>query len=388
MKKTFKLFIFTLVVTMALPLNIFALENNSREGDNQIQLLENALGKEVVEQLQSQAQAVDAYNYLLDNFIDNDNNNLALDNKYAGAYIKDDKLILSIANSNNEEKKVLKEYFKDYPVVINDAKYSEKELKKVAEYYIENQSTDSNEGYYIDPINNELVITSADGSKNIRPDIPASFRSIPKTETYASTLIGGMGIEINSSTGSTVTLGICGTYNGYNCIATCGHGGWTTSSYVYYGGYNIGKCLKVRCTNLMSGDYSISKITSSLVTTSNLVMSEQDFYEIKGTRTLPVGALAYHYGNATGLGAVEVTATGVTIHSDEGKYIRGMIEASYVSGSYGGPGDSGGPLYAMNSSSQWCISGLMSGGNSSDSSITYYTPISLLTSAGFTVKTN
>lgn len=114
------------------------------------------------------------------------------------------------------------------------------------------------------------------------------------------------------------------------------------------------KMFKIQYTNLASGDYSIAKITSSLVTPSNLVMSDYDFYAIKGTRTLPVGAISYRYGTTTGLGAVEVTATGLTIH-DGAKYIRGMIEATYVSGAYAGGGDSGGPLYAMNSSSK-CVS--------------------------------
>ena len=72
------------------------------------------------------------------------------------------------------------------------------------------------------------------------PDLPASFRTIPETKTYATSLIGGMGIEINSGTGLTVTLGISGTYGGNNCIATCGHG-WVSNNYVYMGVTNIGQ---------------------------------------------------------------------------------------------------------------------------------------------------
>ena len=389
MKKRLKylLLVFTVIATMIAPLNGFAIENNSGDNDNRIQLLENALGKEVVDQIQSQAPAIDAYNYLLDNIIDNNSFNLDFIDDYAGAYIDEDKLIISLSNADDQKKQTLLTLFKDYPVVIHDAQYSEKELQEMAEEYIENQKSDINLQYYIDPIDNNIVMSTPENGlmRSVQSsNLLITFKDIPEIRSYAFDLIGGMPIKINKGT-TTVTLGVCGTYNGENAIATCGHD-WEEDDYVYMDSLKIGQCVKVKYNNLQSGDYSISKIISSKVSTSNFVLSDNDYYKIQGTRTLPVGALAYRYGQKTGLEAVEVTATGVTTN-DDGTFIKGLIEATHVSGAYGKEGDSGGPLYAMNSSSKWCISGFLSGGNTSDRAITYYSPIKLLTSAGFTVKT-
>lgn len=386
MKRSAKLCILLIIAITLFPMNSFALTNENYSEDPQINMLEDALSKDIVRQIQSQAPAVEAYNDLIDNFIDADNYNLSLNDKYAGAYIEDDRLIISITKSSYQDVNELEEYFSEYPVnVYADAEYSEKELIEIAENYVLNQSNGRNLSYSIDPTENSITINTPQIDNQNLSDLPITFKGIPNLKPFAAfPLIGGLGISMKKGK-DTVTIGIGGTYNGKDAIATCGHY-WDTNASVYFGDVKIGNIVKLKFNNLQSGDYGIAEVKSSEVATSNQVLSNSSYISIKGTLKLPKGALAYRYGQRTNLGAVRVTNTSVTVHTDS-KYITNLIEAEYVSGSYGQGGDSGGPLYAMNSSNKWCISGLTSGGNEDDETITYYTPIDTVVSAGFKVKT-
>lgn len=341
------------------------------------------LNPQIIKLMQDQAPAVEAYTYLT-NIVDNGFNELIADN-YAGAYIEDNRLVVLYTSKNGVEEKAYEDLLEQYPVTIKEVKYSIKELNKIIDEYINNN--DNVEGCYIDFEKNRAVIQTTDKEysrlklNSLDSDLPIIFKTVEEVKPYvAYDLVGGYQLSKGSS--AWTTLGVCGTYSGKPVIVTSGHG-WENGDLAYWGDMKIGKVIVNNYSNKSKGDYSLIEVTGANVKTTNLVMSDQDFYEIKGSLSLPVGGLGYRYGARTGLEAVEVTALNVSIKSD-GIITKGMTETIQVSGSNGAPGDSGGPLYAMNSNGKWCISGIYVGGGADNPKVGYCTPINKI--SGFEPK--
>lgn len=362
------------------------------------------IGNDVVYQMQEQALAVEAYNYLLDKMLTDKEGSMLYPDNYGGEYIEKGNLIILLANASFNEKKVYLDLLSDYKsvIIIRDVEYSINDLNYVAEDFMKKLDDSVNKSFHIDPRKNKVVITVPQSTLENKlntletsihsQNLPIIIESINEM-TPMSSLYGGD--KIYSSTGGGYTLGICGTYGGNPAILTAGHG-WSLNNSAYLSGYPvelIGPIVQVRFDDGLIGDYAIAKVTNSLLITTNRVRSSVTTYPIKGTLSLPVGGLGYRFGAISGLQALEVTALNKTEQIKDPvtgyyKYIRGLTLTKHISGQYSAQGDSGGPYYAMNTSSQWCLVGTAVAGSPQQNSnqIVAINPISNV--SGFTVKTN
>ena len=367
------------------------------------------LGEDVHNRMLNQAEALEAYNYLLNTKLRDSSGNINYPDDYAGEYIEDGKLIL--LTNDSQKNKQYEEYLSDYNVVrIKNVAHSYKELNEYAESFIRENNyygmsyqvspRDNTIVFIVDGNNlsevkksyNEKLSDSKLGLEAIYKDVELLFEETQEAETAAVNLYGVMGI---SNGIQAYTLGFCGTYNGSAAIITAGHK-QSSTGYILYGSSIIGSIAKVQFASGQKGDYSVATITNSGYTTTNQVASEVTTYSITGSMEAPVGTLLYRYGASSGgLEALEVYEKNVSVTLKEkptdtsGTTVTGMVRCTYISGVQTVGGDSGGPIYTTNSSGKWVAVGTtvaVIGNINQPGYRVYYNPMANAT--GFTVKSN
>lgn len=180
------------------------------------------------------------------------------------------------------------------------------------------------------------------------------------------------GFPISTYQGS-VTLGICGKYQGYNAIASCGHA-MPLNTTVLYNGSTIGTVKHCSFANGAYGDFSITKIANANFTPTFYVASTP-IYQGR-TSNLNNGQIIYTKGAVNTATLLSVSYNEV-VQDDNNITICGLNKAVVTSGSVYF-GDSGGSCYYNNT-----FYGVISAGDNAGN--IYYTPFSYFNNAGFSI---
>lgn len=348
---------------------------------------------EIDRQIKAQESAMNAHETLYSNFRLDENDEYIYPMEFAGSYIDKDKLVILLSEHDENDEKYYKELLEEYDCVeIETVEYSYNELREMSEKAVDSIKEeytvlsygvgmrDNNIKIGIEttvlPRNTESIFEKTEGVDLGRIQI------VLEEPMKMEALVAGDSITSPAS----VTLGMCGEYNGYSSIVTCGHGitlnstvkkGTITLGTVAYRRYTI-ESNNYNCT----GDFSIIKVPSQ--TLSNRVKTgSTSSTTITGTYSSPPeGALLYKYGKTTKQSLVEVTGVNITWTID-GKKTKGLTKAIISSGDSDG-GDSGGPYRHNN---KFC--GVHKGSQvSGTKKYVYFTPYSYIKNAGFTAKTN
>jgi|GEM_PF-4268977 len=356
--------------------------------------------------MQTQEEAVEAYNVLLDSF-DTGNFNYVYPDEYAGAYVEGSTLyILFTTDESNylsHYKSLLGQYnCIEYLLV----EHSQNELNQAMETAANYLSGSYQVGaLYIDVMNNNAVIEVVDSNVSkannslleaaSTPDISSDIMDMIqiKPGSYSEpvksyNLVAGNQIKVGNYY---YTLGVCGTFNGNKVAVTAGHG-VTSGSYVRYltNVVQFGVVSKVQFANNQVGDFSYFSTNypsaDTYVTTPLVRYSTGATTPFKGTvSSLPVGTYIYKFGKTTGESYLRVTAVNVSvpIEQKDGTIIniRLMTRAVHIKGTTHA-GDSGGPIrYNLS------FAGITSS-VSKDGTTMHFTPYSILQQNGFKAYVN
>ena len=244
-------------------------------------------------------------------------------------------------------------------------------MEKVKKIYNNNKDNYELLGYCVDVIKNKGKIFVLDKDYESFSDMLTDDDIILELSDKIqkqSTVIGGS--ELNYS----LTLAGSGTYGGYTSFLTCGHG-LNPMQTVKHSGITIGNVY----VNVQGvGDYSIILAASGYSSTSSVYTTTTGYTtHFTGTLSAPaIGTYLLRYGRMSGQSYCQVTDSFITV--DDRSY---MYKAELLSGS-AIPGDSGGPYRAAQN---FC--GVHYGASQSGQYV-YFTPYSVIHSAGFTIKTN
>ena len=186
------------------------------------------------------------------------------------------------------------------------------------------------------------------------------------------------------SSGCSMSLGICGRYNGNNCLVTCGHGlgnGYTITS---SSGTMIGNVVHHSYSNNANGDYSIVKITNTYFAPSYYVKTTPLYkaYSSHNHNGKNVIIKGYVTSNNNVHGTVIASDVTVTSVCNNVQITINGVNVCQLSGSaVTMSGDSGGTYYYGNT-----FYGVHNGSDSSSGvNYTTYTPYCLFNSIGFTI---
>ena len=343
--------------------------------------------------------------------------NITFPNDFAGARIEENKLVLSLTDTDIDNTTKYLNWVGDYAdcLVFEKVEFSYNDLMDAAaeaahelkelgypitQYYVSETNNDVVIGMNFNDISYQNSVLSSTRSETLATDlsdehnVPIRFENIaPTTATMTNaiaTLRGGAKIT-NITANCSMTLSCCGSYGGVPAILTCGHGGQSPNDIIKYAsssGSTIGNVYIHRYYDGDIGDFEIIKITNTdTFSTSNSI---NNTYSITGTLSSPaVGTIIKYYSRTTssfGYGSVE--RRNVTVLADDRDNISGLTEVKVTSGSCES-GDSGGPFFQdASSGAKYC--GVLHG-NRTDSSgnmYVYFTPYTYISSAGFSVRTS
>ena len=314
---------------------------------------------------------------------------------FGGCYINEDKLCVLVTSTDDATLDYYKDIFDEYIiyVVFEEVTYSYNELLNASEIIAKEISETEIDVvcHYVSEIDNEVVIgihpEDYEMAKNRRTSMPISIPySIVKEEPIneETALVGGKKITIPAGG---ATLGICGIYNGYNAVLTCGHSINVGDTIIFRPTSDtIGSVIYSRYSPSLNGDFSIVRVTGEDITLTNSIA---DTYSITGTYLTPaVNTVVKKYGGYSGYAYATVTQRNVT-----GDGAKGLSVVKITYGTSQG-GDSGGPYFITeNGSHKFC--GIHHGSNINSEEIeetgilkVYFTPYSYISSQGFTAKTS
>ena len=201
------------------------------------------------------------------------------------------------------------------------------------------------------------------------------------------------------------TIGYCGKYGTQNCILTAGHvlndlKTVNGSKRIYYNGSTSNYVNLTSSNSYIQfeddeyGDYGVVYIGSQNTRTNLVKLSSTTVGAISAANfdsgadlkeyldPLAEGRYIYKYGNSTGLTVGEITNGNYeppyTVDNQTTIYIRGIVKVeSYVSGSF--PlvldGDSGGPVWYINSNDERVLVGVVSGKEGVNNRILLVSPL-------------
>lgn len=348
----------------------------------------------------SQENALFASEALMKAFGSDENGTVVYPDDYAGSWIDNDVLIISLTDISNETKAKYDDWIGEYAeyVQYEKAEFSYNYLKSKEESIVENLEEENNieiVGYTVSQRDNEVVVeVEADNSvsrslntleEDIVDGIPVSIVEVSDAE-LAYNLYGGNGIS-NLSTGASFTLSCCGTYNGSSTVLTCGHDSSQAvgqSIKDVSSGRTIGSIVYRRYSSGGYGDFEIVSVANSSFTTTNRVLTGDSLI---GSIYYPsVGTTVKFFGSSTGRVCYgTVTETGVTRSYANGINIKGLTKVEITSGSVT-QGDSGAP-FVIAGSDGTRFGGLLHGYSTSLTKVyVYFTPYGYINSAGFSVQ--
>ena len=360
--------------------------------------------------MEAQESALEAYQYLWNNFEKDEAGNPIYPEYYAGEYIEGDKLVILLTVDDKAEKeKYVSICDNSEAVLFKKADYSMQELERF-NLVVAGMLQDYAINYYgVDKKNNQFQIgvSEADYQRLCNDDRIIGkpiILHIAEENTICASVYGGDRITYGTA-GSAYSLCIGGTYGGNNAILTAGHGTAVNGSF-YRSGSLLGTVKVQRCNSTIGntgasayGDYAIVQTNSSF-TINNKVRNSTSTVSITGTYSaVPVGTTIYKYGATTGYAWGQVSSDGTTAtyltNSGTVQYQVSGLYLTYLNNSSStsaiGAGDSGGCVYTK-SSSVYKIHGSVSGMGAADSNgerhLMYSSPIYYAVNAGFTPKTN
>lgn len=199
--------------------------------NREIILLENEVPYEIRLAMENQVGALESYNNLIKSFPKDKVGLPVYPDEYAGAYIEQGNLVIQLIDDNVEmREKYIQLCGTNDEIKFEEVKYSLNELLQYESYALEMIADGySVVGFGVCETSNSFKIYLEDdelsyiNTLNIEADeSPINF-TIQDCPTVCVTLWGGDSLK-NEDTGSTMTVGICGTYNGEKAILTCGHG--------------------------------------------------------------------------------------------------------------------------------------------------------------------
>ncbi len=339
---------------------------------------ETGISPKVQAQMDLQQHALDAYEVLYENLQPKTRSaqvssyNVVYDEDYGGEYIDGDRLVLLLVGRNKEMEEKYSDLCGNSSYIrFADAQYSLNELnglkpladELMLEYGIVSHGVDvRNNRYHIGVIEDDYDTLLADERLSERLD-RFSITVEEGAQACASSLYGGD--KLRNSNGISFSLCIGGTYEGRDCILTCGHGN-EGFPIIYRGSSStvVGNVVFQRANQseipgepiLGLGDYAIVQLNSNF-TGTNKVRNATTLLNIKGVySSVPVGTTIYKYGATTGYSSGHVTAIAQTVHyqSKRSDYYVGGLTLSYVTNSSGtaalAEGDSGGCVYIKDGS--------------------------------------
>ena len=348
----------------------------------------------------SQENALFASEALMKAFGSDENGTVVYPDDYAGSWINNDVLIISLTDISNETKAKYDDWLGEYAeyVQYEKAEFSYNYLKSKEESIVETLEEKNNVeivGYTVSQRDNEIVVevkTNNTASRSLNTlgeevvdGIPVSIVEVSNAE-LAYSLYGGNGIT-NLSTGDTYTLSCCGTYNGNPTILTCGHLSNQAVGQTFKDESSqriIGNIIYRRYSSGGYGDFQIVSVTNSSFTTSNRVLTGDSLI---GAIFYPsVGTTVKFFGRSTGrICYGTITETGVTRAYNDGTQIRGLTKVEITSGS-ATQGDSGGP-FVITGSDGTRFGGVLHGISTSLTKVyVYFTPYGYINNAGFSVQ--
>lgn len=341
-----------------------------------------------------QSNAVAANELLSASFKISQNGTITYPDSFGGCYIDIDKLCVLVTGMDDLTLDYYRNIFGSYVeyVTFQKVDYSYNELSEESEVLAKSISRNgiSVNCYYVSEVDNEIIIGVDSNDYNTAMQRRnAKSSTIPyriiKSEPIESetTLVGGKKI---SNGAVELTLGICGRYNGYDAVLTCGHNLSVGDSITYLPTSEvIGTVTYKRYSVSYNGDFGIIKVTN---TNMNLSNSIANTYSITGTYLTPaVNTVVKKYGANSGYAYGTVTQRNVSANDTKG---LSVVKITYGT-SQGG--DSGGPYFITeNSSNKFC--GIHHGSNITTEEYentgilkVYFTPYSYISPQGFTPKT-
>lgn len=365
-----------------------------------------------------QYEAKQAYAALSDTFGVTEDGATIYPDDYAGAWIDGEKLYVALTSLDAGVTIEYDEILNGFDcVVYEEAEYSLNELQEIQDSVFEELSENYEvTAYYTEVDTNKIIIEVAsdlvaveneitdvmnapqaliadlDNVASISADLFV-IKQGERTETQAN-IIGGMKINRGSASGSSYSIGVCGTIkngsNTYDGIITAGHGMAIsgTQQTIYRASSEFGKTNLLMYKENGNGDWAAVRKTSS-DTLSNLIYGSSSAYTRNITATkddLVKGTYVMKYGYNGGYCTGTVEAQDVSVNN--GTFtIKGLTKCSLDSGSSLG-GDSGGPYYTQNTGNSYNFVGVHHGiSGSGDSTKIYFTPY-IRFKTYFTVKTS
>lgn len=239
--------------------------------------------------------------------------------------------------------------------------------------------------------NNIRVADNADGAlRSELATLPIKIEAVDYPEPQTANLTGGSLTLYNTQTTERMSLGVCGTYDGYPAILTCGHEDQSFGDGIRLNnssGAFLGSVVYHNYYDNATGDYEIIKITNPNYAITNTIA---DTYSISGTSSgLSEGTLLYKYGAVSNITYCMIEDTDITINHDETGYsISGMTRTRVLSGT-SAKGDSGGPYFRLlGNSCYFCGIHSSQNGDPDSDLFVYYTPREKIAGSGFAVKTS
>lgn len=336
----------------------------------------DGLDEETIEIMKRQKPALIAYEEFMSYMEDDGEGNYLYPDSFAGAYLDTDTFSLCILLTDCSEE-VTAEYdmFFSDPTIVEyiKAEYSYSDLVKIQNEIMENIKDYKVIG--IDPkknvvsigVDRETETRARNRGENIFPkEYPIEIYYTEGVNTCSDELLGGTGVK-------NYTIGICGTYKGYDAILLCGHQ-LSVGDSISYNGRDIATVQKVRYADGERYDYAIATIDRGAnVRVSKKVYNKTNYTTIThGLETDPIsGTLICRYGAESGFATYHVLKPNQTVFADGRTTIKGLVSCRLYSGSESVRGDSGGPFYEDH-----VFYGVLHGSDGLD---TYYSPYSGVT---------
>lgn len=356
--------------------------------------------EEIDKLIEAQARSVEANEVLMQYFFV-EGRGIVYPDYFAGRYIEDNIFHIRLAAPTDEELAGLKNLLSGYEDVVvyeygdfsrtvlqNYADQTAYVLKKegisVTNWCVDDKTSDIIIGVLPDDINlaNTIIEKMEIYSERMNPPIV----NIEQGE-YVSTTSGITGGTAAYVGNYVRTLGICGYYEGYPAVVTCGHG--TSDAYIgasiEVDDVPIGNFSVIQYESGGIGDYSIIRLNNNYADKmSHKIGSDTHGYTtVNGYYASPsVGMHVKRYGKRSGYSEGEITYTNYTLTTVDGITIHDTTAVVLFKGEGSQGGDSGGPYLT---DLRFC--GVHIGNNTYNNNYTYFTPYSVLLSAGFTALT-
>lgn len=330
-----------------------------------------------IEFCQKQAESIEQYQQLLESFNEKSKVKMSgqqmYDENYGGAYIGDEgELVVLLVECDEEKIGEVQKTTGNDSIKTEDCDYSYNDLMMVIETINFNLEHLSNNGILIgkmceDVYNNCVKIGVIELTKE-KEDYIRAIIDMPcmeiydyeqqATQTTAYDIKGGTGIK-KSSDNTYSTVGFCATRNGIEGYVIAGHAGDTLYENFTYSGTSIGYVTATAFYNYTNADAAFLRKGANVNTTAKIYAGSKTYTCASYGTSLsdyPIGASIYKYGTSAGLTGGVIVSNATTVYADidyDGVGDMYLVQQS-LSNYYSIQGDSGGPVFMINSDGTTC----------------------------------